>query len=136
MTVLTRSAPATVFETDDHDVAGVALARETVTSWLDRHDATDDLRDTFELIASELVTNAMRNTTGVVRVAIGEVDGGFELEVFDESVLLPSPRTAGEGDTSGRGLALVAALADAWGAHEVVRDGLVGKVVWASCKAR
>jgi anti-sigma regulatory factor (Ser/Thr protein kinase) len=130
------TSPETIFETRDHDVTAVAVARHALTIWLDDRGTTEDVRDTLVLIASELVTNALRNTTGAVRVTVGEVLGGFKLQVFDESLRMPTPRLAVAGDTRGRGLAMVDALADVWGAHEVVRDDLVGKVVWATCQSR
>ncbi|MFF0158841.1 ATP-binding protein [Streptomyces sp. NPDC005263] len=41
---------------------------------------------------------------------------------------VPEPRQAAPGDESGRGLTLVAALADAWGTE--LREGGIGKTVW------
>ncbi|WP_438828006.1 ATP-binding protein [Streptomyces tropicalis] len=52
-----------------------------------------------------------------VRVTVADADGA-----------LPGARTAGADDESGRGLALVAALADDWGAAR--RACGVGKEVW------
>lgn len=136
MTVLTRRGPETVFVTENHDPAGVGAAREAIATWLARHDASDEVRDTILLVASELVTNAMCNTAGVVRVTIGEVLGGFKLQVTDEAIDLPTPRVAAPDATSGRGLAIVAALAHAWGAHQTSSDDHLGKVVWATCRRR
>jgi hypothetical protein len=49
----------------------------------------------------------------------------------DRSALPPVPRRSGRDDERGRGLALVSALADAWG----VRLGLGGKTTWAEFRA-
>ncbi|MFI9553092.1 ATP-binding protein [Nonomuraea endophytica] len=91
-----------------------------------------------ELLASEVVTNAVRHT------ASG--DGGeFSLEVFEERVpggpvsvivvvtdqgaaTVPRARAAGTHELSGRGLALVDFLATAWGCR-VDAKGKRG-VVW------
>ncbi|WP_351234029.1 ATP-binding protein [Streptomyces sp. NPDC002133] len=92
----------------------------------------DDTTDTAVLLVSELVANACRHA----RVPPGrEVwtrcelrDGTLRVEVSDASDVLPRPREAAPDDESGRGLALVAALADAWGAHP--RACGFGKTVW------
>ena len=133
--VLTRAAE-TVFETADHDVTHVATARSAIAAWLDRHDASDDLRDAVLLLTSELVTNAVRNTNGLVRVTVGLVLGGIKVQVFDEGLDPPARRVAADDATSGRGLAIVEAIADRWGTHQSIGDDHVGKVVWATCGRR
>jgi hypothetical protein len=47
---------------------------------------------------------------------------------MDANDTLPEPRTAALDEESGRGLTLVAALADTWGAEP--REGGIGKTVW------
>lgn len=120
---MAKHAPATVFETTDHDAAGVAVARDAISSWLDTHGAGDGERDALLLVATELVTNAVCNTTGRVCVTVGEVFGGVKLQVFDESLDLPASR-----------LAMIAALAATWGTHPAIDADHVGKVVWATCR--
>jgi hypothetical protein len=56
--------------------------------------------------------------------------GRFVLEVEDPSTELPIPGEAGPFDVHGRGLVIVEALADEWGAH--LTDDMGGKVVWAA----
>ena len=51
----------------------------------------------------------------------------------DANDALPTPREASPDDESGRGLTLVAALADGWGAEP--RPGGIGKSVWLELKA-
>ncbi|MFE0039977.1 ATP-binding protein, partial [Streptomyces sp. NPDC059018] len=93
----------------------------------------DEVAETAVLLLSELVTNACRHARVPpgrevrARCVLGS-DGVLRVEVSDASEVLPCPRTAGPGDEAGRGLALVAALADAWGAHP--RECGVGKTVW------
>ncbi|WUK30900.1 ATP-binding protein [Streptomyces sp. NBC_00370] len=90
------------------------------------------LEDSAVLVLSELLTNAGRHA----RVSPGrEVEtwfqplpGGLRIEVHDASSEKPEQRAAGVEAEGGRGLALVAALADEWGVAD--RDG-VGKLVWA-----
>jgi two-component sensor histidine kinase len=93
------------------------------------------LIDDVVLVATELVTNAIRHgeplSGGQVTVT-WQVDGREVLiHVTDGGgssqprVRHPSPR-----ETSGRGLALVEALADRWG----VDDSANGTTVWAALR--
>ncbi|MFJ8361358.1 ATP-binding protein [Streptomyces sp. NPDC093984] len=52
----------------------------------------------------------------------------------DANDTLPTPRDASPDDESGRGLTLVAALADDWGAEP--RPGGIGKTVWFELPVR
>lgn len=92
----------------------------------------DEVTETAVLLLSELMTNAVRHA----RVPPGrEVaarcvvrHGTLRVEVSDANDDLPRLREASPGDESGRGLALVAALADAWDATP--RACGIGKTVW------
>ncbi|MFF3489360.1 ATP-binding protein [Streptomyces sp. NPDC002701] len=79
-----------------------------------------------ELLASELVTNALRHGRGDVRVLLTFADGCMRLEVRDESPESPVLRDASGVDEAGRGLALVRAEAHDWGISE---DGMT---IWCS----
>jgi two-component sensor histidine kinase len=81
---------------------------------------------TAELLASELVTNAVTHGRGSVRVVMEYDTDGLAVTVSDEE---PSPPVVSDGPvsaTSGRGLRLVDVLSSDWG---VVR-GRTGKEVW------
>ncbi|MEU7093342.1 MULTISPECIES: ATP-binding protein [Kitasatospora] len=104
------------------------LIREQLTSWGWTGDPVDDL----ELIASELVTNAVVHACqghGEIRLQLQEFDGDCRLEVWDPrgdlGVHRPHPRRFGEG---GRGVELVRRLAFDFGV--IARRG-AGKRVWA-----
>lgn len=104
----------------------VPLAR----SWLRGLLAGWDLAgvtDSAELVLSELLSNAVRNSEEPVEVLARAVDDEVVVEVFDRSHRLPIPRDASEDDPSGRGLVVTEALSREWG----VRERLDGKVVWA-----
>ncbi|MBO3682504.1 SpoIIE family protein phosphatase [Streptomyces sp. NEAU-YJ-81] len=79
-----------------------------------------------ELIVSELVTNAIRYGDGpyTLRLIRGDV---LVCEVSDRSNTQPRLRRARSTDEGGRGLFLVAQIADRWGS----RYQSVGKTVWA-----
>lgn len=89
--------------------------------------ATPDLEETVILLASELVTNAVVHVGGEVEVLVRLTPTAVRVEVTDSSDATPTPRRAGVDDTSGRGLALVEALARRWG---VDADPTGGKTVW------
>jgi signal transduction histidine kinase len=97
------------------------------------------LADTAELLATEILTNALQHTGGgaVLTATLSPgPESRLRVEVHDsvaQRLRSPVPAGAGRGSagggeyaTSGRGLILVQALADAWGTSA---DG-AGKVVW------
>jgi len=85
------------------------------------------LVDDIELVTTELVTNAVLHGGGLTRFHLRALPTGVRIEVADQStegpVLVPGADDAG----TGRGLVLVAKLAERWG---VERTGH-GKVLWA-----
>ncbi|TDD28996.1 hypothetical protein E1286_46670 [Nonomuraea terrae] len=82
--------------------------------------------DVAELLASELVTNAVRHAAGLVLLTLWVVDGVLRCEVGDGSQQLPVRHAAAEDDEGWRGLALVEELSAAWGTSAT----RWGKVVW------
>lgn len=132
----TALSPATIlYETADHDVISVSAARHAVDAWIAKRCFADSAGDAIVLVADELFTNAVRNTFGLVRLTVDEVDGVVRVAVYDESLRLPNPLLALPGDDRPHGLTVVAATADDWGAAHTTFDGHVGKVVWATLGA-
>lgn len=96
------------------------------------------LSDTAELLASELLTNALQHTGGgavLTATLTRRPQHRLRVEVRDSAArrsrlpgagISAKPSAVGEYATSGRGLILVEALADDWGAQPRGR----GKVVW------
>ncbi|MGQ5639437.1 MULTISPECIES: SpoIIE family protein phosphatase [unclassified Streptomyces] len=80
-----------------------------------------------ELMVSELVTNAIRYGRPPIRLRLIHQDATLISEVYDASGTTPHMRRARIFDEGGRGLLLVAQLADRWG----TRHDRVGKTVWA-----
>ena len=106
---------------------GPAQARHFVTDTLVTW-GRSDLIDAAALIVTELATNAVLHARTDFTVTLSRVpEGTIRLAVRDASMVRPRQRRAGPYDGSGRGLALVAAFAAAWGT-EYLPDG---KVVWA-----
>ena len=105
----------------------VPLARSWAEGWLAGSDVPEPARDVARLVISELVTNAISQGEGAVRVMLDAGEGSLLVEVFDSGHRLPSLDDAPVDATSGRGLRLVDAVCDEWG----VREELEGKTVWA-----
>jgi serine phosphatase RsbU (regulator of sigma subunit)/anti-sigma regulatory factor (Ser/Thr protein kinase) len=106
------------------DPAVVSRARVAVTGRLAAWDL-DDLAFTTELIASELVTNAIRHATGPVQLRLLR-DRALICEVSDGSSTSPRLRRARSTDEGGRGLFLVAQLTERWGTRYTPN----GKIIW------
>jgi hypothetical protein len=101
-------------------------ARQVVGEW-----GRPDLADTAELLVSELMTNAIRASVGLMlpAVALWLLSDGrcVVIQVWDGSGEMPVRRDADADADSGRGLLLVDSLSRDWGSYP--RAG--GKVVWA-----
>jgi anti-sigma regulatory factor (Ser/Thr protein kinase) len=85
--------------------------------------------DEIELVADELITNALMHTEGAAVVTLRILSGTdrrLRVEVEDSSSALPRRREPGEQGVSGRGLLLVDRLTDVWGVE--ARGG--GKCLW------
>lgn len=106
---------------DPAEVARVrAEAVRTLTEWGLEEDSF-----VTELILSELVTNSIRYAVGPVGVRLIR-DRHLICEVSDHSSTSPHLRQAAMTDEGGRGLFLVAQLAERWG----TRYTAGGKVIW------
>jgi PAS domain S-box-containing protein len=81
---------------------------------------------TTQLLVSELVTNAIRHAQPPIQLRL-TLDGMLSIEVSDASSTSPHLRRADRYDEDGRGLMLVAQLADRWG----TRHTRTGKTIWA-----
>ncbi|WP_435605117.1 SpoIIE family protein phosphatase [Streptomyces ardesiacus] len=108
-----------------NDPAAVGEVRSQVTRRLGEW-GLNELVFTTELILSELVTNAIRYGGETVHVRVLR-DRSLICEVFDSSSTSPHLRYAAMTDEGGRGLFLVAQLAERWG----TRYTPAGKVIWA-----
>lgn len=95
--------------------------RSRLTGW-----QVGGLAELAELLASELVTNALRHASGPIELSALLLDDVVTLAVRDAETPLPRLRKAVDSDEGGRGLQLVSLLAARWGA----RPTTAGKVVW------
>ncbi|MGK4578941.1 SpoIIE family protein phosphatase [Kitasatospora sp. HPMI-4] len=107
------------------DPSAVAGIRAEVTRQLTRWDL-DEAAFITELVLSELITNAIRYGTPPIKVRM-LYDLTLICEVSDTSSTAPHLRYAAAEDEGGRGLFLIAQLAERWGTR-YTRDG---KIIWA-----
>ncbi|WP_367044378.1 ATP-binding protein [Streptomyces sp. Je 1-332] len=110
----------------------VSRARTLLTEQASSWKLPPDVTDTAVLLLSELMTNAYRHAKAApgrelwARCVLTE--DRLRVSVTDANNTLPVPRRASSEDQSGRGLTLVAMLADEWDAE--LRECGVGKTVW------
>ncbi|MFI7453800.1 SpoIIE family protein phosphatase [Nonomuraea sp. NPDC049714] len=107
------------------DPAMVAQVRAEVDRLLAAWDM-EELGFSAELVFSELVTNAIRYGREPIKARL-LLDNSLICEVSDAGETSPRPRRAADTDEGGRGLYLVAQLAERWGTRYTRR----GKVIWA-----
>jgi anti-sigma regulatory factor (Ser/Thr protein kinase) len=113
---------------------------ETLQAWGEVTNA--ELVDVATLLVSELVTNAVVHAGSAALVVISPADGDdgcLRVEVYDEGDDPPTLRPFDNDATSGRGLALVAAMSDRWGVQTLTNADVAGspaKGVWFELDTR
>ncbi|MFF3565837.1 SpoIIE family protein phosphatase [Streptomyces sp. NPDC002574] len=115
----------------EHDLLGVKTARGFVADSL-RAWGLEEMSEDLQLVASEVVTNALIHAGSDVDVRLRALDDNIRMEVRDSASDPPVPSAFSlteEGSSqaeSGRGLYLVDALTSAWNSSPNGR----GKTVW------
>lgn len=107
------------------DLKSAREARAFVDELLARWDAEEAI-DVVVLLVSELVTNAVLHAGSRVELSVHLLSDAVRVEVVDTSPVLPTPKDADDTETSGRGLAIMDAMASAWGVDPLPD----GKRVW------
>ncbi|WP_241841936.1 SpoIIE family protein phosphatase [Pseudofrankia sp. BMG5.36] len=118
---------ATVEIAVDGGAADVAPARAAARAALSDWSLPAEALETAVLVLSELVGNAVAHGRQPIDARVRRLADRVVVEVADGGGRLPRRRHAGADQEAGRGLELVATLADRWG----VRPTADGKVVWA-----
>jgi hypothetical protein len=94
----------------------------------DAAELLDDLLDAAAMITSELVTNAIRAGASSIELALHDDARAVRIAVTDDAHGTVAMASPGPLEPNGRGLRIVAGLADDWG----VDPASVGKTVWAA----
>jgi anti-sigma regulatory factor (Ser/Thr protein kinase) len=116
-----RSLPPAKFEPE---VTSVTAARQRLLDFL--YDVPEENRRVAALLVTELTTNALLHAGTPFTLCADITRSKVRVEVADgirDVPVVKSPRPSEEG---GRGMILVSALADSWGAEPI--SG--GKLVW------
>ncbi|MEU5595620.1 ATP-binding protein [Streptomyces sp. NPDC020298] len=119
------------------DVRAVTVSRRTLRLILTLHGLIG-LVDVAELLAAELVANAVRHAKGPAALRVHWASGVLRIGAWDGDPAPPQPPQAWERlaeAEEGRGLALVRACADLWGWQPLARNGSRGKLVWCELAA-
>jgi len=113
-------------------------ARQVLWEW-----GLQPLVDVVELIVSELVTNGLHASEGLIgsryagrwapgvpplRLWLHADDKRVVIQVWDGSDRLPTRQVMNVGAESGRGLFLIEAMCTTWGSYQA--EGSSGKIVW------
>ncbi|GAA3774681.1 ATP-binding protein [Streptomyces phyllanthi] len=110
-----------------NDPRAVRIGRRTLRDILTTH-GLPTLIEPAELLASELLGNAIRHTKGPAALKIRQSGPSFRLGAWDTDPTPPTTSPATVCDESGRGLHIVDAYAEDWGWFQV--NGTGGKYVW------
>ncbi|WP_416977685.1 ATP-binding protein [Streptomyces sp. T028] len=116
-----------------NDPRAVTVSRHTLRVILNLHGLAA-LLDTAELLAAELVSNAVRHQKGPAALRVRWTEGVLQIGAWDADPEPPEPPTRfeelDEEAESGRGLAIVQACSDLWHWQPMSRFGSRGKYVW------
>ncbi|PBC97582.1 anti-sigma regulatory factor (Ser/Thr protein kinase) [Streptomyces sp. Ag82_O1-15] len=98
-----------------NDPRAVAICRRTVRLILTAHDLPH-FTEAAELLATELVTNAVQHTKGPAALRLRAENGTLRIGVWDADPTPPRPPRHPTPDAeTGRGLTLVHSCANTWG---------------------
>ena len=106
--------------------SAVGTGRRFVSATLKEWGCSADLIDTARLLASEVLTNAVRHGVGPINLRLRRSVSELTIEITDRATGVPHPRPADQAEETGRGLRLVEALTVYWG----TRPTEDGKSVW------
>ena len=118
------------------DLCAVTVCRRTLRVILAVHEL-GEITDVAELLATELVSNAVRHTKGPVAFRLLWSGGVLRIAAWDADPSPPAPtlRAAPCDAEDGRGLDLVRCCADTWGWYPLPSGGDTGKYVWCELGA-
>ncbi|MFF2958357.1 ATP-binding protein [Streptomyces sp. NPDC057963] len=118
-----------------HDPRAVTVSRRTLRLILTLHGLLP-LSETAELVATELVGNAVRHTKGPAALRLRWAGRVLRIGVWDADPTPPAPPLHPSAEAeNGRGLDLVRNSTDGWGWYLLSSTGNSGKYVWCELLA-
>jgi PAS domain S-box-containing protein len=108
------------------EARAVSEARAFVAGTLRSRGTADDVVRRAALVTSELVTNAVLHGRPPIQLRLRQTARNAIIEVYDGTAVLPRKLRPTPDDEHGRGLQLVASLAERWGTRPLPH----GKSVW------
>lgn len=123
-----RRMPTACFAPDLANSDGV---RRFVEEELRRGPVSEDTMFRAQLLATELVTNAVRHAGSGVELTVALDEGRVRIQARDGSSAKPASPPA-DPETRHRGLFLLEDLSEEWG---VELEGHTGKIVWCEVAA-
>ena len=107
--------------------SSVPLARSLLMQLLG-HGQADEFVDAAALLATELVANAVRHTTGACALELTRRGSVLRMAVYDNGQGTPTVEAPGPLAFGGRGMRIVASVSTAWGVQQLAGGA---KSVWA-----
>ncbi|MFG2131004.1 ATP-binding protein [Streptomyces sp. NPDC048751] len=118
-----------------NDPRAVPICRRTLRLILTAH-GLPHLTEAAELLATELITNAVQHTKGPAAIRLHATHDTLRIGVWDSDPNPPRPAQDSTPDSEGgRGLTLVLTCADAWGWTEHRDSAGTGKYIWCELAA-
>ncbi len=105
-------------------------ARAFLSRLLNGWGLPEEVIDDASLLATELMSNAVRHGTGVVTLRVEVDDGVVQVGVHDDGAAMPAVEDPDLTSVNGRGLFIVECVSDQWGSSQ---DD-PGKTVWFRLK--
>lgn len=117
-------------ETFAPSALAIGAARRFVATVVASDDGSED-GERLALVTSELASNAVLHVGGEFTVSVRMTPSrrSVRIAVRDRSAVAPMQSASDAGAVTGRGLAIVDALADRWGVDDAIHPS--GKWVWA-----
>lgn len=106
----------------------IPAARAFLIKLLDGWGIEDQVIEDASLLASELMSNAVKHGAGIVDLKVEAEDGHLHVGVHDASDTAPIVNEAGPDSSGGRGMWIVQSIAHDWGTD--VDGDEPGKTVW------
>ena len=124
--VTSASAEAVVPNRPDSTPAARAFLARLLDGW----GVADEVIDDASLLATELLSNAVRHGTGLVTLRVEVEQDVVHVRVHDDAAGQPVVKESDPTSIGGRGLFLVECVADQWGSD----PDDAGKTVWFRLK--